>query len=158
VKHNEGEEYNKLYGAPVPPNEEMGKLMAAISNFKPTYNADKCNYPKCTICLDNCPTHSISLSGSPHINYETCGPCLVWFCEQLCPTGAIEVDWVPIDKGIDAVKAYFDKLSESMYEFKNIRRFRNLLSVEEGSGKPLYQIKDHPKLVIKEGVVRERVR
>ena len=153
----EGEEYDKLYGAPVPPNEEMGKLMAGIVNFKPTYKADKCNYPKCTICIDNCPTHSIDLSDSPEIDYETCGPCLVWFCEQLCPTGAIEVDWDVLDKGIDAVKAYFDKLSESMYEFKDLRHFRNLLAVEEGSGTPLYKIDKHPKLVMKDGIAQERV-
>ena len=153
----EGEEYDKLYGVPVPPSEEMGKLMAEIRGFKPVYNAEKCNYPKCTICIDNCPTHSINLSDSPQISYETCGPCLIWFCEQLCPTGAIEVNWESIDKKFDVIKAYFDKISESMYEYKELRGFRNLLTEEEGRGTPLYKIKEHPKLVIQDGVVRERV-
>lgn len=152
----EGEEYDKLYGTPIPLNEGMGKLMAEISIFKPTYDAEKCNYPKCTICIDNCPTHCINLSDSPQINYETCEPCHVWMCEQLCPTGAMKVNWEPFDEAKSAIKAYFDKLAEPMYEFKTLRHFRNLLTVEEGSGTPLYQIQEHPKLVIRDGIMHER--
>ena len=57
--------------------------------------------------MDNCPTHSINLSKSPPISNQTCEPCRLWFCEQLCPTGAIEVNWEPLIKREDFYKAIF---------------------------------------------------
>ena len=84
----EKEEYDRLYGVPV----DIGAvdLAAEMAKLKPVYHAEKCTYPKCKICMENCPTHSIDLTRSPQISYETCGPCIVWFCEQLCPTGAMD--------------------------------------------------------------------
>jgi uncharacterized Fe-S center protein len=67
--------------------------MADMAKLKPVYNPEKCLYPKCSKCMDNCPTRSIDLTDSPKINYNTCGPCMVFLCEQLCPTGAMEVNW-----------------------------------------------------------------
>jgi len=150
----EKEEYDKLYGVPI--DLGAGDLMAVMMKLKPVYNAEKCIYPKCTICMDNCPTHSINLSESPQISYETCGPCMIWFCEQLCPTGAIEVDWEPIDKMTEPIISLFNMLAEPMKENKELRHFRSLITEEEGSGRPLYQRKEHPKLVIRDGVVKER--
>ena len=148
------EKYDRLYGKPPPPvSEEMGELLAIIGKLKPRLNVEKCKYPKCSICIDNCPTHSINLSESPPISYQTCGPCLLWLCEQLCPAGAIEVDWEIMDNLEDSIKSYFDQLAEPMKEFKELRRFRSLLTVEEGQDKPLYKIKKHPRLIIRDGVV-----
>ena len=154
----EQEEYDKLYGAPITPQEIPGMLefMAQMPKLKPIYNAEKCNYPKCTICMDNCPTQSINLSESPQISYESCGPCLIWFCEQLCPTGAIEVDWGQIDNITELPASLFTKLIDSMKGYEKERRFRSLITQEEGSGMPLYERKEHPKLVIHDGVTRER--
>ncbi len=106
--------------------------------------------------MDNCPTHSINLSASSPISYQTCEPCQLWFCEQLCPTGAIEVDWRPMEEQEDLIKSAFSRLAESMETYKDIRRFRSLLTVEEGSEKPLYKIKKHPRLLMRDGVARVR--
>ena len=84
------EKYDMLYG--IPPQlspEQLESRQKLMAKFKPKLNTDKCNYPKCTICMDNCPTHSINMFKSPQISYQTCEPCHLWFCEQLCPTGAI---------------------------------------------------------------------
>lgn len=149
----EKEEYDKLYGAPM----DLGSRddMADMVRLKPVYNPEKCLYPKCTKCMDNCPTKSIDLSGSPKISYDTCGPCLVWFCEQLCPTGAMEVNWDIADHMMDAMTSIFEKLAEPMEEYKELRRFRSLITREEGSGTPLYKKKKRPKLIIRNGVIRE---
>ena len=155
----EKEEYDKIYGVPPLPQdtpEVIGKLMAEMGKLKPRVNIEKCKYPKCSICMDNCPTHSIILSKTPQITYETCGPCLLWLCEQLCPTGAIEVDWEIMDNLEDSIKSYFNQLAEPMKEYKDLRRFRSLITKEEGSDKPLCKIKDYPKLVIHDGVVSKR--
>ena len=149
----EKEEYDKRYGAPM----DLGSRdeMADMVKLKPVYNAEKCLYPKCTKCMDNCPTKSIDLSGSPQINYDTCGPCLVWFCEQLCPTGAMEVNWDIADNMMNAMTSLFEKLAEPMEEYKELRRFRSLITQEEGSGTPLCKKKKRPKLIIRDGVIRE---
>jgi flavodoxin/Pyruvate/2-oxoacid:ferredoxin oxidoreductase delta subunit len=153
------EKYDRIYGVMPPPQdmpEELGKIMADIGKFRPRLNIQKCKYPQCTICMDYCPTHSINLSASPPISYETCGPCFLWFCEQLCPAGAIEVDWEPIDKVMDFFKSYYSLLAEPMIKYKELRRFRNLSTVEEGSDKPWYKLKKHPRLTIRDGVARLR--
>ena len=106
--------------------------------------------------MDNCPTHSINLPESPQISYETCGPCLIWFCEQLCPTGAIEVDWEPIEKVEDSIKSFYGQVAEPMKELKELRRFRSLVTAEEGSDTPLYKIKQHPRFIMRDGIARLR--
>lgn len=61
---------------------------------RPTIDMEKCLYPECRLCMDNCPMGSIDLSVSPPIfAVGNCRPC--YFCEMLCPTGAIEVDYGP---------------------------------------------------------------
>jgi flavodoxin/Pyruvate/2-oxoacid:ferredoxin oxidoreductase delta subunit len=152
------EKYNRLYGTPpleVP--EEIRKAQEDIRKLRPRLIIEKCKYPKCSICMDNCPTHSINLSESSPISYQTCGPCMLWLCEQLCPTGAIKVDWEPMDKLEDIIKSHYSRLAEPLQTFKDLRRFRSLVSLaEEGQDKPLYKIKQHPRLIIRDGVVRLR--
>jgi len=149
----EKEEYDRLYGAPIDIGRE--DLMVEMMKLKPVYHPEKCVYPKCTKCMDHCPTHSIDLAQSPHISYETCGPCLVWFCEQLCPTGAMEVAWDLADNIMDQMTSLFDRIAEPMEKYKELRRFRSLITRKEGTGTPLYKKKKHPKLVIRDGVMKE---
>ncbi len=149
----EKEEYDRLYGSPI--DLGAGNEMADMVKLKPVYNPEKCLYPKCTRCMDNCPTKSIDLSKSPQISYNTCGPCLVWLCEQLCPTGAMEVNWDIADNIAGAMTSIFEKLAEPMEEYKELRGFRSLITEEEGSGTPLYKRKKRPKLIIRDGVIRE---
>ena len=153
------EEYEKLYGTSfllqdIP--EDIIKVRAEMGRIKPMLNIEKCKYPKCTICVDNCPTQSINPSESTPISHQTCQPCHLWFCEQLCPTGAIEVDWGPIERYQDSINDFFAQQAKDMEKFKDIRHFRSLLTVEEGQDEPLYKIKKHPRLVIRDGVVKLR--
>jgi len=56
-----------------------------------TLNREKCHYPQCSLCVDNCPMSGIDLSDDPWIFQRDCICC--FFCEQICPYGAIEFDW-----------------------------------------------------------------
>ena len=55
-----------------------------------TLNVSKCRYPKCHLCVDNCPMDAIDLSANPITFRKGCISCT--FCERICPTGAIEWD------------------------------------------------------------------
>lgn len=58
-----------------------------------TLDREKCRYPKCRLCVDNCPLGAIDLSRDPIIFREP-GKCLsCYLCELICPTGAIEADF-----------------------------------------------------------------
>lgn len=64
--------------------------------FKMTWDKEKCRYPKCRLCVDNCPVNAIDLSVDPVLFRKGCITC--YFCEMICPTGAIEFD----PKGVEA--------------------------------------------------------
>ncbi len=53
-------------------------------------NMEKCTYPQCTLCLDNCIVHAIDFSVNSPVFKKSCINCS--FCDKLCPVGAIEVD------------------------------------------------------------------
>ena len=78
-------------------------------------------------------------------------------CEQMCPTGAIEVHWEVMEKLENETKAVFTRLARPLMKYKNIRGFRSLVSTdEEAQAKPLYKITKHPRLILIDGVVKVR--
>jgi flavodoxin/NAD-dependent dihydropyrimidine dehydrogenase PreA subunit len=56
------------------------------------YDRAKCNYPKCHICVDNCPMGYIDFSTEPRKYGQEGDKCATpcTFCEMICPTGAIK--------------------------------------------------------------------
>ena len=152
--------YVKLYSTPLFLRDVFPDVKIDEKDWlrlKPRLNTEKCKYPDCTICMDNCPAHSIKPSESATLSIQSCEFCGLWFCEQLCPTGAIEVDWTTIDNMAVEMRDLFIYLAEPLKEFRDIRRFRSLIPPgKEGSEKPLYKIKKHPRLIIRDGVARVR--
>jgi flavodoxin/ferredoxin len=61
------------------------------------YDREKCKYPKCRLCQENCPMGYIDLSADPPRYGSKGNGCDMWmgctFCELICPTGAISHDW-----------------------------------------------------------------
>ncbi len=61
------------------------------------YDREKCTYPKCHLCMDNCLMDYIDLTASPRVFGSNKTECDMWlgctFCEMICPTGAISCDW-----------------------------------------------------------------
>jgi len=76
-----------------PPAEEAG---GERPRFQPmprpqrNINMEKCTYPKCTLCVDNCIVNSIDFSATPPVFRKNCINCSL--CDKMCPVGAIEVD------------------------------------------------------------------
>jgi ferredoxin len=57
------------------------------------FHEDKCLYPNCRLCMDNCPMEGIDLSVKPPVIAKPCLDCE--FCARLCPTGALDIaEWV----------------------------------------------------------------
>lgn len=72
-----------------PKMAEWGQNLRA--RLRMTLNRERCHYPECRLCIDNCPMNGIDLSVKPFVFRRNCISC--FFCEQVCPYGAIEVDW-----------------------------------------------------------------
>jgi len=64
------------------------------------YDREKCVYPKCRLCEENCLMDYIDLSADPPKFGSEGDGCDMWmgctFCEMICPTGAVSCDWEKI--------------------------------------------------------------
>ena len=57
------------------------------------FHKEKCLYPNCRLCMENCPVTGIDLSVNPPVIAQPCLSCE--FCARLCPTGALDMEeWV----------------------------------------------------------------
>ena len=89
-------------------------------------DASKCAYPKCTLCMDNCPMGYIDLTSEPQrfgnrgFKCDDCHECS--FCLMICPTGAIDANPSIHEHGL-ANKG------------KRHKPFEEMLDMDEASGK-----------------------
>ena len=136
-----GREYDELYDPPEGPKlpkELWAKLFKAVAGTEFKVNAEKCKYPKCTFCIDNCPTGTIDLSVSPPIFCVSASRCFL--CEQTCPNGAIEVDYVPFQKAHDLFTTSLLQKSLEIFEARGY--FRRVVPLEDiGWNTPFWTFK-----------------
>ena len=102
--------------------------MATAQSVGFTVNTDKCNYPKCHLCIDNCTMDAIDFSESPPVFNVDCDRC--WLCEMTCPTGAIEFDYGPF-QAVHEVRPGDSGLQRSLEIFEEQGRFRRLVPLGE---------------------------
>jgi len=125
-----GKEYDEIYN---PPDtwpvgfKEVWEYGNVMHNSEFKVNSEKCKYPKCNHCIDNCPAHNIGGSKAGPVFHNTCAYCFL--CEQTCPQGAIEIDWVPLEVAhYRIIKSW---LCKSLDGFEAKGRFRRLVPREE---------------------------
>jgi flavodoxin/Fe-S-cluster-containing hydrogenase component 2 len=126
---------------PLPPRRTMKRIMP-----EKKFHNEKCKYPECTLCMDHCRMKVIDLSVSPPIFPEKCVPC--FFCELICPQGAIEIDYESYAKlELKRAKKIFVKTLE---EAEAKGTFRRLMPVNKvGWDTPFYRaFSKHPRWVI----------
>lgn len=113
---------------------------------RPKYDANKCAYPACTLCMDHCPVNGIDLKVNPVVFGRDCHTC--HFCEMICPVGAISVDYDSfVKKGHRRGKTiYVGSLAQAEAE----GTFRPLVPMESVRwDMPYYKIfTKHPRYVI----------
>jgi flavodoxin/ferredoxin len=116
------------------------------------YDKAKCLYPKCQLCMDNCPMDGIDLTVDPPVIAKPCMHCM--FCAKICPTGAMDGDFfydTPAEKTWKSVPEFhLDILVKAEAEGK----FRRLVPVDKiGLNTPYYKRHNkHPWWVIGKGL------
>ena len=108
------------------------------------YDPEKCLYPKCSLCVENCLMEYIDLSASPR-KYGSLGTeCDMWlgctFCEMICPTGAIYCDWEAFLKESGELLSMFEfnPLEEAAKQCVASGKLRMLIPFEEVRWDRLY--------------------
>lgn len=110
-------------------------------------NREKCLYPKCKLCIENCPMNSIDLSVDPPILKRDCIEC--WFCENICPQGALEYDWEPLFR-VTSRRAR-NKYQRAVDKAVAQGRFRRYVA-EVGWDTPYYKVYSrHPRFPLQSG-------
>jgi flavodoxin/NAD-dependent dihydropyrimidine dehydrogenase PreA subunit len=128
-----GKAYDAIYNPPgrvsEMPLEERVKFVHWETCMQFKLNPEKCKYPKCTHCIDNCPTNSIELSLDPPVftKGNLCITC--YLCEQTCPQGAIEADMEGLQKGHDPY--IHPVLMKSLEGFEALGHFRRLTPLDK---------------------------
>ena len=98
-----GSSYEKTYY----PHGFMGegprigqRRFSASHTLKFTVDLEKCKYPKCHVCIDNCHTGCIEFTEDPPTRNFYCDRYIdrCWLCEMICPNGAIEYDYIPFQR------------------------------------------------------------
>lgn len=138
---------------PEPPKFQLTPQLLALLEFYQSghnphgrlfYDKEKCLYPKCRICEENCLMGYIDLGADPPRHGSTGNGCDMWmgctFCELICPTGAITCDW---DKALEenmGLAEFFgaNPLEEAYKKALEGGRFRKL-SPDEIQG-PYYKV------------------
>jgi flavodoxin/NAD-dependent dihydropyrimidine dehydrogenase PreA subunit len=140
-----GDKYDEEYDPdPMPPADVMkGFRIAQARTLEFKVNKEKCKYPKCRICVDNCPMNNIDFSGETPLFGINCDKC--YLCEQACPNGAIEVDWKPFH---DAHFPMIQHLQRSLDIFEARGKFRRLVPNDKIGWDNFFWTKKHPRIKI----------
>ncbi len=136
--------------AAVPPLPKLPPIprRTRLKRPRPVYDAKKCVYPACTLCMDHCPVNGIDLKVSPIVFGRDCHTC--HFCEMICPEGAISVNYDSfVKKGHRRGKLiYVNNLIQAAAE----GTFRPLVPIESVRWDlPYYKIfAKHPRYIIRD--------
>jgi flavodoxin/NAD-dependent dihydropyrimidine dehydrogenase PreA subunit len=129
------------------------KNLPAATQYKTLvkYHKEKCLYPECRLCMDNCPMDGIDLSVEPPVLAKPCIDC-TW-CSQICPTGAMDGSaW--IENISPQWRNLFEKyILPPLVGAEAKGRFRRLVPLEKiGYDTPVYKLHNkYPRWVIGKG-------
>jgi len=137
---------------PPVPEEENAFLREMAFRKIVKFHREKCLYPKCRLCMDNCPMDGIDLSVEPPVIARPCLNC--YFCEQICPTGAIDADEEKQEKLAALISKELKEVgAEHLKKAEEGGRFRRLIPIEKLDWKtPIFKVHSkHPRWIIGKG-------
>jgi ferredoxin len=139
-------ELEKKYGFP-----EIGSNKLQF-RYLMKFHKEKCLYPDCRLCMDNCPMNGIDLSVDPPVIAKPCMNCT--FCAKICPTGALdETLWVEtfFERTIKLFPPFYLKYLEKAEAEGSFRRLVPLDKI--GYDTPIFKLHNkHPQWVIGKGL------
>ena len=137
---------------PLPSEESLGITDTSKEVFK--YHRELCRFPKCRLCMDNCPRYGIDLSVDPPVVADPCQKHCT-FCTQLCPTGALEIDDFVAEQAPHYRYTTEFLTLPMLVEAEKNGTFRRLVPVDEiGWDTYYYQVHNkHPKWRLGKGPV-----
>jgi Fe-S-cluster-containing hydrogenase component 2 len=145
LKIKAGESLPHELPPPLPPEA----YTSSRPRIKMNLNLQECRFPECRLCMDHCPMDAIDLSVSPPIFMRGCQHC--YFCEMICPEGAIEADYGSVNK-IGILSRINNVFSEALDIAEAEGRFRRLISKNDiGWDTPYYKkYNTHPRFPLPE--------
>jgi flavodoxin/ferredoxin len=129
----------------VPPTPPLPPPRANIPPPVPMrIDLEKCRYPECTLCIDHCRMKIINLSVTPPV-YPRKGCQTCYYCEYICPTGAVELDYSA--RTAFEMKAARGPFIEALATAEKEGRFRRLVRLEDvGWDTPYHEYNNrHPR-------------
>jgi ferredoxin len=141
-------ETNLIPKEPVPvtfPDNEENTLIPLEKATMPRFDKDKCTYPKCRLCMDNCPMDGIDLTVDPPIVAKPCMHYPCRFCMLICPTGALDPDQKDLEQLAQHLSKVLKKVGPKVLKESEAQgSFRRLLPEDKvGWDTPVF--KAHPK-------------
>ncbi len=116
------------------------------------FDKSKCVYPKCRLCMDNCPMDGIDLTVEPPLIAKPCMNC--GFCLMICPTGALFVDEKKMERLCQWIREDMQKWDPPrLKEAEAKGKFRRLVPENKiGWNTPVYKVyNQHPAFIIGKG-------
>jgi flavodoxin/NAD-dependent dihydropyrimidine dehydrogenase PreA subunit len=139
---------------PVDPPKEEGEPYFFDHKFSELmkYHPEKCRYPKCQLCMENCPVYGIDLTMQPPVIAKPCINCE--HCAEICPTGAL--DGSDFYNFAAPILARNNKrfLQSDLARAEADGHYRPLVPLDKvGTGLPLYKSHTkHPRWIIGKGL------
>lgn len=132
--------------------EKRGVKIEGHKQTPKQYDKEKCLYPKCTLCMDNCPLDGIDMTLDPPVIAQPCMHCM--FCAKICPTGAMDGDFFYNTPAERTVKATPEFYLEQLEKDEKAGTFRRLVPVDEIGWDTPYYVKynKHPWWIIGKGL------
>jgi formate hydrogenlyase subunit 6/NADH:ubiquinone oxidoreductase subunit I len=93
------------------------------------FDMKKCTYPKCTLCVDECPMDSIDFTRNPPHVKRNCEGCDVCWC--VCPEDAVSIPNIEGTHALLKPTGPEDGFFAALNAAEKSGRFRRLVSMEE---------------------------
>jgi flavodoxin/NAD-dependent dihydropyrimidine dehydrogenase PreA subunit len=135
---------------PLPPPQVKDNTALTYSALL-KFHKEKCLYPQCRLCMENCPMYGIDLSVDPPVLAKPCLSCE--FCARICPTGALDMDeWVQNMANMTATRVS-SMILGALEKAEGEGRFRRLIPVDKLNFNTFgYMLhKSHPQWIIDKG-------
>lgn len=119
---------------------------------KHVFDMTKCTYPKCTLCIDNCPMNSIDFSKPEQpVVYNNCEGCDLCWC--ICPEDAIKITNIDETHALlaNSETSWDSPFLANLNKAEKTGRFRRLVPIDQvGWGNLVYKNPNAPRVVLHE--------